>query len=307
MLGGVGPLLKSFLAATTLVLLAVAPLRADDKKTDTTTKLPVNVFADAKEGDWSTFVVSMKATEAGESRTSVMTWRVVSVGDDGAVKVTNESAGKEAKDHRGNPFSTKEAPTVAKFCSDEIDEVSAPAAEKLAHDGQTFECQKLALVADRGRKKWTIWLSADVKASGIVASTIVTGDRTVEIKLAGYGTKEKTLWGKTPEEAKKAAAPAEKAPEKGADKKGDKPSDVKAELDLSTKLKAAETIIRVLTADDKESFRKCVSKKILAEDKFDDLFKSWKRDVLKMKITPEQFVEHVKLAQEDGHWKLDEH
>ena len=280
--------MRSIAVAAALVALAVTPGLADDKeekaKSDTTTRLPVNPYAEAKEGDWSTFKVTMKVPDTGETKENTMTWRVASVGEDGAVKVTNENAG-HARDHRGNPFSTKEAPTVAKFCLDTIDEVSAPAAEKLDHDGQSFDVQKIVLTADGGKKTWTVWLSKDVKASGIVASTIVTKDRTVEIKLAGYGTKDKTLWGKSPDDAKK------------------------GELDLSTKLKAAETMLAVLKADDREGFNKCITKRILEEqkDKLTEFFDLWKKETVGRGMKAEQLAEGVKLSLEDGKWKLDEH
>src|SRR5688572_26912693 len=108
---------RSFAVAVAALVAVAAPGFAQEKpKGDTTTRLPLNVYAGAKEGDWSTYVVTMKVTGIDEVKTTQMTWRVASVGEDGAVKVTQETKGREAHEHRGNPFSTKEAPTVAKFC-----------------------------------------------------------------------------------------------------------------------------------------------------------------------------------------------
>ncbi len=296
---------RSLAVAVAALVAFAAPVSAQEKaRKDTTTRLPVNAFADAKEGDWSTYVVTMKVKDM-DDRTTQMTWRVASVGEDGAVKVTNETTGREPHDHRGSPFSTKEAPTIAKFCLDDHFTVEGePKAEKVSHEGQEFDCTRLTVIADGGKTKWTLWLAPGVKACGIVTSTVAVEGRSIEIKLGGYGAKGATTWGKTPEDVKKSL---EKA---GADKAAaDKAAAEKDGLDLSTKLKAAETIIKVLKAGEKDKFKKCLTKKILEEqkDKLDEFFALWKKEVVDRGISAEQFVEHVKLSLEDGGWKLDEH
>lgn len=263
-------------------------------KRDRATKLPINPYADAKEGDWSTFIVTQKAADTGETSLSIWTWRVASVGEDGTVKVTTEHGGKDdsRKDHLGNPFSTKEAPSVEKFFGDDVQEVTAATDEKVTHESQAFECKKLVFTADKATKTWTVWLSPAVKGSGIVSGTMVKGQRTGELKLAGHGTKTKTEWGKTPEEAQKAI---------------EKPV-VEAALDLSTKEKLAEALLKALEADDKETFRKCVTKRILErqKDRFDEWFKVWKDDCARHKLTVEMLAKKVAMTQEGDAWKLDE-
>lgn len=74
--------------------------------------------------------------------------------------------------------------------------------------------------------------------------------------------------------------------------------------DLSTPEKAKAAIYSALKAGDKDAFKKCVSKQNLAkhEKSFDGWFDVWKSAADR---GPKSF-EKVRLAQEDGAWKLDE-
>jgi hypothetical protein len=76
------------------------------------------------------------------------------------------------------------------------------------------------------------------------------------------------------------------------------------ELDLSTPEKARHTIYEVLKRDDKEAFRRCVSKRMLErqKDQFDLWYGVWKAAADK---GPEKF-DKVTVTQEDGAYKLDE-
>lgn len=101
-----------------------------------------------------------------------------------------------AQSARSPPTSNPRSPpsTVQK-----VDEVVD---EKLTVGGETFECKKLTFVSDGASRKWTVWLSPKVKAYGVVAVKLVKRQRVTETTLVGYGTKEKTLWGKTAAETK---------------------------------------------------------------------------------------------------------
>ncbi|MEZ0230130.1 MAG: hypothetical protein ACAI25_16020 [Planctomycetota bacterium] len=287
--------MRTHLAAVLAVTLACPLASAQDAPAkDTTTKLPFNPFADAKAGDWSTVV--MVAAAGGQKRTAIWTWRVLSVGDDGAVKVQHEYAGrKDGVEHKGNPLSTKEAPTFARFFSEAIQDVQAPADEKATVDGKNFECKKVVFASENGSKKWTVLLAPEVKGSGLVTARVARGDQTMELNVVGFGTKEKTLWGKTAEQAMKDASEKPVVPEPA-----------KVGPDLSTRDKCAEAVLAALKAGDKEAFKKCVTKRILDkhERNFDEWFEIWKKGCAEM--TAETFAKKVKLLEEDGAWKLNE-
>ncbi len=77
-----------------------------------------------------------------------------------------------------------------------------------------------------------------------------------------------------------------------------------AGTDLSTPEKAKAAIYSALQAGDKEAFKKCVTKQNLAkhEKSFDGWFDVWKSAAAR---GPDAF-KSIRLAQEDGAWKLDE-
>ncbi|MDC3958992.1 hypothetical protein [Polyangium jinanense] len=76
-------------------------------------------------------------------------------------------------------------------------------------------------------------------------------------------------------------------------------------LDLSTPEKARATIYEVLRRDDKEAFKRCVSKRVLERqnDQFDTWYAVWKAAA--DKGPPEKF-QKIGVTQEDGVYKLDE-
>lgn len=82
------------------------------------------------------------------------------------------------------------------------------------------------------------------------------------------------------------------------------PAPATSGTDLSTPEKAKAAIYSALKAGDKDTFKKCVSKQNLAkhEKSFDGWFDVWKAAAER---GPKAF-ENVRLAQEDGAWKLDE-
>lgn len=74
--------------------------------------------------------------------------------------------------------------------------------------------------------------------------------------------------------------------------------------DLSTPEKAKAAIYSALKAGDKDAFKRCVTKQNLSkhEKSFDGWFDVWKSAADR---GPKSF-ENIRLAQEDGAWKLDE-
>ncbi len=282
--------------AVLVALVVLLPAVAAAQEKDTTTKLPLNPFVDAKEGDWSV-VVMTAAAGSGPRKSAIWTWRVASVGEDGAVKVHHVYAGREGhSEHKGNPLSTKEAPTFAKFFSEQVQGVQAPSDEKATVEGKTFACKKVSFASEGGAKKWTVLLSAEVKGSGLVSATVARGEQTMELRLVGFGNKEKTLWGKTAEEQQKTAAEKPVVPE---------PREAKSP-EVLAKEKTAEAILAALKAGDKDAFKKHVSKRILdkQEKNFDEWFEIWKKGCAEM--TAETFARKVKMLEEDGAWKLNE-
>ena len=93
-----------------------------------------------------------------------------------------------------------------------------------------------------------------------------------------------------------AAAPTSPAPKAPA---------APAELDLSTAEKARATIYEALKRDDRETFKKCVSKRILDRqgEKFEAWYGVWKAAA--DRGTVESF-KRIVVVQEDGVYKLDE-
>ena len=81
----------------------------------------------------------------------------------------------------------------------------------------------------------------------------------------------------------------------------------KKSIDLSTQEQAIRTMHQALLDGDKETFRKCVSSRILERigDKFDSWFDVWHRAA---KMTPvEAWIKRpIKMVNEDGNWRLNE-
>ncbi|MDI1451907.1 hypothetical protein [Polyangium sp. 6x1] len=103
-----------------------------------------------------------------------------------------------------------------------------------------------------------------------------------------------------PAPAPEAPAPAQEASGAAQDGAGAAPV-----LDLATPEKARATIYDVLRRDDKEAFKKCVSKRMLERQgsQFDAWYAVWKAAA--DKGTPEKF-QKIDVTQEDGVYKLDE-
>lgn len=127
-------------------LLGGAVASAQEREYDETSTLPINPFADAKAGDWSTFVVRATDSSNGENKRFIVTYRVTAVSGDqvSLCLETLEPEGRRTlKDHGNNPFSRKEAPTVNQFFADDIQEVTERSDDKVTVEEQAFDCKKL--------------------------------------------------------------------------------------------------------------------------------------------------------------------
>lgn len=173
--------------------------------------LPIEPFAGLAVGDWWVHV-------AGTTSSSVVKSVVTGVAD-GKVTIREECAGKSSDltvDAKGT--------TLRGFLrTDLFDETVTCVAEAKAVEGRTFACQKVTVRYGwpSGWREYRLWFSSEVKG-GLVAREIEAhagGPRVREIPsppsvssevLAGFGTKDGKLWGKTAEEATKAVAPEKK-------------------------------------------------------------------------------------------------
>jgi hypothetical protein len=111
-----------------------------------------------------------------------------------------------------------QAPLLAELFLDRFEDVTdvTTASEKKTVSGKTFDCTRLAFTTHRKLElrvsedllyetRWTVWFSADVKASGVVAADkleCVTGGGAADeewhttYEVAGYGSGDTALWGK---------------------------------------------------------------------------------------------------------------
>ena len=82
----------------------------------------------------------------------------------------------------------------------------------------------------------------------------------------------------------------------------------KKSIDLSTREQAIRTIHQALLNDDKETFRKCITKRILkiVSSRFDSWYKVWRRQAKEMPVEDWLNPRLMNIANEDGNWKLNE-
>lgn len=226
--------MKRLAPVLVLALVASSALiaRAQDDKIKRDGKepvLPFNPVAGAKEGDWTVFKCTQ--TQPGTTEKHAQSWSVKKVGDK-TVKVQQERAGDESvQEELELPLT--EAPTIAKFfqVGDERVVETKVVDEKKTVGNREFACKKLTFQTYNGERmlRATVWLSAEVKGSGVVAIHL-EGDltepkgakATVDFELAGFGSKDKTEFGKTKAELVKELAADKPAETPKKDEKGDK-------------------------------------------------------------------------------------
>jgi hypothetical protein len=185
-------------------------------------RLPFNPFAASSDGDWSTYIVSIGSGTETLSR-QVVTWRVVSAGDDGVVSRVDTRTYKE-HEAQGTPvkFARREPPSVEAFFripvpTTGVGDVVVSDDQRVAA-GRSFACQRLTFEAmARGRRAEAIvWLAREVRGSGLVAARIEvrgegSGVTTIQYELVGFGTKDKVELGRKGQEVD-LESPSGKAP-----------------------------------------------------------------------------------------------
>jgi len=192
------------------------------KKAEESLALPIHPLEGAKEGDWTAFVWTMKAGQREEK--SLDDWKIAKIAD-GKIEVQQRSSTKT------ETLDAKEVPALEQFLgmtSTKVTDVKVENDQK-AMGGRTFATKKITFKSDDGRMvvNVSLWISKDVKGSGIVAMHI-EGDLqkgtkfTADLEVAGFGSKDKTEFGKSVEDVqkdvneanKKKKDEAEKAPPK---------------------------------------------------------------------------------------------
>jgi len=170
---------------------------------------PVNVFADAAEGDWSAFQVHSRSELL--DATSTVLWQVTSVSDDSViVGGKGRLVGGKEQTLRDMVF-PRSGLTLERLLELDYGEwtILTTKTSEEPHEvgGRTFECTKVVFTSRDplfpGKQTETqIWFSRAVNGSGIVESREVQqlGEMRFEITktLIGFGTATATTWGERP-------------------------------------------------------------------------------------------------------------
>ncbi len=188
---------------------------ADDSKP---TRLPFKLFAEVHVGDWwvMTGTVGDNPPRKDEEKMPIVNAsRVTSVDADSVAVVTTSGlrepghAKAEITQVVTRTLPRREAPLLDEDFGrkDAKTEFEGFKDEKRTVGGREFACKRLDF---KGRNTWgTVWFAAE-SPNGVLAYSFVGPfdiDAPVafyEGELAGFGTAEKTLWGKTPDELFKA-------------------------------------------------------------------------------------------------------
>ncbi|MBI3725662.1 hypothetical protein HY251_17180 [bacterium] len=180
-------------------------------------KLGTNPFAQARTGDWAAFSVLSTVTRGQGSPPELVRvaqiYRVEEEGD--AVHVTlEEKRGDQLDAKSPRTFSKKEPVEVYDYLklvlgsSAERVTILADRGEKRRVGDRDLACRKVDWKNKDGAMAGSLWLCDEVRSTGLVALRMVVTEgemkAEVAIDLVGHGGKDKTAWGKTPEEALKA-------------------------------------------------------------------------------------------------------
>lgn len=210
-----------------LAMLLVAPLLlAEEPAPGAAPALPMNPFASARVGDWVAANVRRDMVRGNMKQVThdYVTFKVVAVENGQAAVEVDAVSRRESGAQDANPkgsFSTdeKNRPALADYLrllyyfekgvptlAGEVGVVEA----KRTATGREFAGRKLAWQGAGGdrpemQRKGALWVSADSKL-GLVALVGVRriGDAAEEtgLRVVGFGSAEKTEWGKTMEEAR---------------------------------------------------------------------------------------------------------
>jgi hypothetical protein len=189
------------------------------------TRLPWNPYAKATEGDWEVLVGGWMGAGGtlGDHQTFVA--RIAKLaGDTATVAIDNRHGdGGEHSDAQ-----THTCPTKGDLLISALSELPAPLKrvriaedEKLTVAGREFACTRVSFAVSQGedRVQTTIWLSKEVKGSGIVARTTMISQGgeggTFREEIAGFGSRDKTEWGKSVEQTNADTFGPAAAPPKG--------------------------------------------------------------------------------------------
>jgi hypothetical protein len=205
-------LVRRLLLALLVLPALLSPLRADDDEPF----LPFNPFTDAQEGDWESLLYA--AGKAGKPEGGhVSTWRVKKVGAE-TVEVDLETlrpnAPRPEVTHRTFPRQGRIAlRDYLKMLPGEKLEGAKVWDRTFTHEGHVFSGTQVECARSGGERAGQIGalFAKEVKGSGVVILETQLGGGRLELhQLVGFGTKEKTLWGKTAEEVP--VASGEKSP-----------------------------------------------------------------------------------------------
>jgi hypothetical protein len=216
--------------AVVSILALLAGVSSAQEKAPDAHPLPLNPAANAKEGDWATFSLTLKVTTPGKTSdappvertepTAYSVWTFEKISGDAAT-LRDTDLGNKKKTHVRS-FSTKDPVTLEAFLAKDagdLDQVSQVTSDEEKHTvgGKEFACKKVTCTTSDGKLTihWTLWFCSTVKGSGLVhMSGEVAGPKqkvTMSLELAGFGSREKAEWGKTADElAKELKAPEPK-------------------------------------------------------------------------------------------------
>jgi hypothetical protein len=188
--------------------------------TGTSTKLPFVPYAEAGVGDWAVYVVhegspNVKVNGHPLELTRTILYSVKEKSAPGDALVIEKTERRDVEGDSSTVNATEEvstagAPSVAHFIDvgDTFLVKDWTLWKDVRHQGGSdFPCQHLRFVADEGERGHTdvsIWFSPRVKGPGFLAWTrsgnlggLARYNLEQSYELVGYGTREKTLWGKT--------------------------------------------------------------------------------------------------------------
>jgi hypothetical protein len=184
-----------------LIVVALAALaRAQEPEDMAGKKLPAHPLQGAAAGDWCVL------TGTAQNESASFFSKVMRVEGTTAELRRRQRNVPSLDDETKLLVSTGEAPSLGQFVSKRrgIFRDLVVADETRTVGEKAFATKKVSFVWDKGEEKceMTLWLSSEVKGSGIVAWSLVrTVDNeppvTTKLEVAGFGTAEKTLFGKS--------------------------------------------------------------------------------------------------------------
>jgi hypothetical protein len=190
------------------VLLVLAPLARPQEKRSASPALPIHPLAGAREGDWC--VMECVLHSGNVTQRTLQRWTVAAV-----TSKDIQLARALGKDEMTATVPLNEPPTIESYFDmkgQEVRDVSVSDETRKLGDRE-LACKKVAFATTQAggpNLNATAWLSSSVKGSGLVALSIETSvDQkkvTIHFALLGFGSKEKTEYGKTFDELSKALA-----------------------------------------------------------------------------------------------------